>query len=58
MFVYMSYGMANLVQQADIALISTDKTNLVETQPHRVVKNARKVIQSSCVITGFEIYFG
>ena len=58
MFVYMSYGMANLVQQADNALINTGKVNMVEAQPHRVVKNARKVIQSSCVITGFEIYFG
>ena len=57
LFVYLSYDAANLVRQEDNAIISTCKANLVEAQPHRVIKNVIKAIQDSCVITGFEIDF-
>ena len=57
LFVYLSYDTANLVRQEDNALISTGKANMVEAQPHRVIKNAVKAIQDSCVITGFEVDF-
>ena len=41
----------------DNALISTGKANMVEAQPHRIIKNVWKRIQVSCVITGFEVNF-
>ena len=45
------------MRQEDSVIISTGKANMVEAQPHRVIKNAVKAIQDSCVITGFEIDF-
>ena len=41
----------------DIALISTGKANMIEAQPHRIIKNVWKRIQVSYVITGFEVNF-